>query len=568
MKMTIRKKILVCALFPVCILGIMIIIMAVTPLRASIISQVESSLRGTASATLAAYDQNSGSYTLSENGDVWKGGYNISRSEILLDTIKKKSGMEVTFFYGSQRIMTSVMDKDGNRILGSPAGEKIVEEVLQKGQGYFSRNVSIDGEMYYGYYEPVFQSGDNTTPIGMVFAGVNKNETMNSVLKVVFYIVVIVVLILIAGVLFAGFVANSIAKAINQGVTCVEEVATGNLNVKLNESQIKRKDEVGDLARAIGKLQSDLRAMIGEISDSTNMLIQASDSLEQTSQETFENMDNVMESVNAITRGATLQADDVRHASDNMMYMGSLITETDKEAVALNQSADSMMTSSDRTGGTIAELKNINEEVGKVVTMIAKQTEQTNASAMAIREAAGFISDIAGQTSRLSLNASIEAARAGENGKGFAVVAGEIQTLSEQSNDASGNIDKIVNELIANSEQMVEAMHHMQEVVQKQNHHIDSTEESVSEVVKEISVSVQNIRSIENKTQELEDARKEIVDTIAGLSDIAETNVASTQETNTIITEVSERFKEVQNAAVNLRKTADLLEQNIKNFKI
>lgn len=568
MKLTIRKKMLLCAVFPVSILGILIIMIAVTPLRASIIRQVESSLRGTASATLAAYDQNSGSYTITESGEVWKGGYNISRSEKLLDTIKEKSGMEVTFFYGSQRIMTSVKDKNGERILGSPAGEKIVTEVLQKGQGYFSRSVSIDGEMYYGYYEPVFQSGDNTTPIGMVFAGANKNETMNSVLKIVFYIVIIVVVVAAVGIFAAAFVANSIAKALNMGVKCVEQVATGNLNVKLDARHIKRKDEVGDLTRAIEKLQSDLRNIIGGISDSTNLLIQASDSLEKTSKQTFDNMENVMHSVDVITEGASSQAEDTKSASDNMMYMGNLIIETDREAAALNESADHMMTSSDKTSSTITELKVINEEVGKVVNMIAEQTEQNNASAMTIREAAEFISDIAGQTSLLSLNASIEAARAGENGKGFAVVADEIQKLSEQSNHASSNIDQIVNTLIVNSEHMVEAMHHMQEVIQKQNQHIGSTEETVSEVVEEINASVQNIRSIENKTKKLEDARKEIEDTIAGLSNIAETNVASTQETSGIITEVSECFKEVQKSAENLRTTADTLEQNIKNFKI
>ena len=568
MKLTIRKKMLLCALLPVSILGIIIIFMAVTSLRSALINQVESSLRGTASATLAAYDQNSGSYTMAENGDVWKGGYNISRSEKLLDTIKEKSGMEVTFFYGTQRIMTSVVDKNGDRVLGSPAGEKIATEVLKNGHGYFSRNVSIDGEMYYGYYEPVFQSGDDTTPIGMVFAGVNKNKTMDSVLRVVLYMVIIVVLIVVIGIIGSGFEANAISKALNMGVACVEQVATGNLNVKLEEKYTKRKDEVGDLTRAIGKLQSDLRNIIGGISDSTNMLIHASDSLEQTSHQTFDSMDHVMHSVETITAGATSQAEDTKNASDNIMYMGNLIIETGKEAAALNESADIMMASSDKTSGTIEELKNISEEVGKVVKMIAEQTEQTNASAMTIREAAEFISDIASQTSLLSLNASIEAARAGEAGKGFAVVADEIQTLSEQSNDASGNIDQIVNTLIANSEHMVRAMQHMQEVIGRQNQHIISTEESVNEVVEEINASVQNIRSIENKTQELEHARKEIVDTIAGLSDIAESNVTSTQKTSGVIIEVSERFKEVQQSAKNLRETADVLEQNIENFTI
>lgn len=568
MKMTIRKKMLLSAFLPISILGIIIVMMAVTSLKTSIINQVENSLRGTASATLAAYDQNSGSYTVSGNGDVWKGGYNISRSEKLLDTIKEKSGMEVTFFYGTKRIMTSIIDENGERILGSPAGAKIEAEVLKNGQEYFSKNVSINGEMYFGYYVPVFQNGESTEPIGMVFAGVNKNETLNSVLSIVFYMIIIVVLIALIGMISAGLVANSISKALNAEIACVEDVATGNLNVSLNQNHISRKDEVGDLTRAIGKLQSDLRNIIGGISDSTNQLIDASDTLEQTAHQTFANMNQVMKSVDTITSGAISQADDTRNASENITYMGNLIIETGSEAAALNESADNMLLASDKTNATIEELKSSSEEVGRAVNIIAELTEQTNESAKTIREAAGFISEIAEQTNLLSLNASIEAARAGEAGRGFAVVADEIQKLAEQSNDASGNIDQIVNTLIVNAEYVVEAMQQMQSVIGKQNQYISSTEESVVKVVGEIHTSIQSIRSIENKTNELEQARKEMIGTIAGLSDIAESNVTNTQETSGVITDVSERFREVEQSAANLRGTADILEQNIQNFKM
>lgn len=568
MKLTIRKKILLCALLPISILGIIIVIISVTSLRASIIRQVETSLKGTASATLAAYDQNSGSYTMAENGDIWKGGYNISRSEKLVDTIKEKSGMEVTFFYGKQRIMTSLTDENGNRLLGSPAGAKIEEEVLRKGQEYFSSNVSVNGEMYFGYYVPVFQNGNNTEVIGMVFAGTNKNETLYSVLSIVLKMIILVVLIALVGMISSGLVANSISKALNAEIGCVEELATGNLNVLLNQQHMQRKDEVGGLTRAIGKLQSDLRNIIGGISESTNKLIGASDTLEQTAHQTFSSMDYLMQSVDTITSGAVSQAEDTRSASDNITHMGNLIIETGNEAVALNQSADNMLISSDKTNVTVEELKNINEDVGNTVNMIAELTKQTNESAESIRAAAGFISDVAGQTNLLSLNASIEAARAGEAGRGFAVVADEIQKLAEQSDNASNNIDKIVSTLITNAGQMVTAMQQMQAVIDRQSQCIISTEESVSGVVGEIQASIQSIRNIESKTQELEHARKEMIGMITGLSDIAESNVTNTQETGKVISDVSERFKEVEQSAANLRGTADTLEQNIQNFKM
>ena len=107
MKLTIRKKVLFCSLIPLLLLGGIILLIASTIVKGAIIDQVENSLKGTAIATQAAYDQNAGTYLQTENGDIWKGSYNISQSENLVDTIKQESGMDVTFFYGSQRIMTS-----------------------------------------------------------------------------------------------------------------------------------------------------------------------------------------------------------------------------------------------------------------------------------------------------------------------------------------------------------------------------------------------------------------------------------------------------------------------------
>lgn len=568
MRLTIRKKLLLCSILPISVLGIIIVFMSLTFLRNSIINQVENSLRGTAAATLAAYDQNSGTYLVAENGDVWKGGYNISNSEKLLDTIKEKSGMDVTFFYGNKRIMTSIKDQSGERILGSPAGSKIEEMVLQNGKEYFSKNVSVDGVMYFGYYVPVFQGDDSNEPVGMVFAGINKNETLYSVLSIVFYMTVIVLVIAIIGIVGAGLISNTISRVLKYEITSLEYLAMGNLNVQIDKKNLQRKDEIGDLSRAIDTLKTDLRSVIGGISESTNLLISSSDSLEQTSHQTFENMDYVMQSVDTITTSAISQAKDTKSASDNITHMGNLIIETGSEAELLNKNADKMLIVSDKTTFAIDELKKISEEVGSSVNIIAELTEQTNESAKTIREAAEFISGIADETNLLSLNASIEAARAGEAGKGFAVVADEIQKLAVQSNEASSRIDKIVNTLIVDAEHVVDSMEQMKTVIGKQNEYIKSTEESVSEVMEEINESIEKIRNIEKRTQDLETARKEMMGMIAGLSDIADSNVVNTQETSKVINDVSDRFKKVEESAVNLRVTADILEQNMKIFKM
>ena len=568
MKLTIRKKILFCSLIPLLLLGAIIITLAATIVQDSILNQVENSLKGTAIATLAAYDQNAGSYLEATNGDIWKGSYNISQSENLVDTIKQESGMDVTFFYGDKRIMTSALDANGNRVLGSPAGEKITETVLKNGEDFFSSNTSIEGTIYYGYYTPVYQKDDTSAPIGMIFAGAEKKPTYDSIMRILNTIVAIVIIAMVICILVVQQCTASITRSLRRSIQSVQEVSTGNLHAEIDKKALSRSDEIGDLSRAVQTLQTELLKIIGGIKESTSLLVDSSDMLEQTSHETYTSISEMQSTVATITDGATQQAADAQSASANVQYMGNLITETGLAADELNESTDTMKEASDKASVTIDELKEISKEVQDAISTIAEQTNQTNVSAQSIQSASQFISEIAAQTNLLSLNASIEAARAGDAGRGFAVVATEIQKLAEQSNTASGNIAQIVNTLIANSETVVDTMERTRTVIDQQNHYIENTSAAVSGVIAELDASVERIRSIEHKTTELEKARNEIITIIETLSDIAQQNADGTSQTNTAMTEMANSFRSIEDSTENLRNTADMLAQNISNFQL
>lgn len=566
--MNIKKKILMIAVGPVLMLGVISIFFISTQVRKAVTSEIEEALKGTAAATLAAYDQNAGDYIQSTNGDIWKGSYNISKSESLVDKIKSNSGMDVTFFYGDERIMTSAKDANGDRVLGSRAGDKIVEKVLKGGEEYFSSAVSIEGELNYGYFMPVHQNNSDNQIIGMIFVGTNlkeKEAVVKLILGSISSSVIVVMLICIAvGIKLAGSMSRNIKKSIQM----VGRLAEGNLDVWVDDKLLKKKDEIGELSRVTITLRDTMRSTIKEITDNAKALLEASQLLGTAADNTNGTMNDVRTAVSQVVDNSQLQAENSQSTSEQMKIMGDNITETSNEAELLSGNAASMQLSSEKASKTLLSLRQINEDVKKIIGEVQEQTNRTNESVKKIQAATTFINSIAEDTGLLSLNASIEAARAGDSGRGFAVVAEQIKNLSEQSNESSKEIEATAEVLRADSEKAVQAMQQMQEIIASQSESMQETQQVVAEVIEEIASSMKSIAQIKESSGRLEGARNEVLQAVEHLSEISAENLDSTKSTYEQTEIVADTFKQVYNSADELKTIADKLVKSIEYFKM
>lgn len=562
-----QYKMLILAIIPVLIMGIVAILISNTVVKNKLLDDAKQKLKATSNAVLAAYDQNAGDYFVNATGDVWKGAYNVSLSTPFIDDIAAKTGIEVTFFYNDTRLVTSLKDADGKRILGSKAGDFLVENVLQDGNEVFTNRVLVDGTFYFGYYVPVHQNNSDEI-IGMVFAGMPVKEIYASLNLITMIFTVAIVVILVIAVIGCLLVSRGIAKSIQSSMDVVKQISEGNLNVEIEQSMLDRKDEAGALSCNTQTLIDSLSAMIGKISNNTMTLNASSEEMNAAAGQAGNAVGNINNDLHNMLTGAVEQTGNAQNIKNSIHNMNIHLEKTLGEVDHLSDETKAMLDARNDVDKSLNQLDASNQDVMTEVENIQKQTQQNNESVEKIIAAVSYISDIADQTNLLSLNASIEAARAGETGKGFAVVAEEIGKLANQSNEASTEISELVNLLSYNSSQTMEIMDSVQDAMNDQTKKLVETANIFKQLQEHVSHVADGVDVIRDATVQLGKETDEIGKDIKNLSDIAQRNEDTVKGTISFSDEVLGTVNSVTEMSTEVSSSANDMAGVVSHFRM
>lgn len=492
-----------------------------------------------------------------------------------IGTDEVKSVLSDIHIAGKESSYAYVVDLDGTMLyhpttekIGAPVENSVVKGILAEIEQGKPQETAVYEYDYHGAIKYAGVYPDVERGFLLIISS-DKAEIMKEINLVLRRTLLSMFGALVICMIIAVFVAGIITKPIKEMSGIANRFSTLDLRKDEKQNQMEvRKDEVGLMGRSLNELRNQFEDVVTEIKVQSAHLYSAATSLDEHARETANNVDQVEKAVYEIAEGATSQAEETQRATENVIQMGNMVEETNLEVENLYSYANAMKSSGDEASRSLEELNTINGKAKESIDLIYRQTNNTNESALKIREATELITFIAEQTNLLSLNASIEAARAGEQGRGFAVVASQIQKLAEQSNDSARQIDEIITLLIADSNEAVDTMNEVMQIMDEQNRNIHRIQTQFGHLYEKIDMSMSGVGNIADKTQVLDSARINVVDIVQDLTAIAEENAASTEETSASVTEVSDIVNQISENVNELRQIAESLEMRMNDFLV
>ncbi len=489
------------------------------------------------------------------------------RANLLSDAV---AGIKVN---GQEASYACLLDTSGNYIyhpdaslIGTKTTEPILLDVVERVQSgeEIAPAVSLDENDNYVAYS-VSSMNNWILPIYIPRSDVLAPVTAMSSSAVAISVGLVAILSVIAFIF-----ALSITAPLKKITHVVRKIADLDLAQHKKYAYLaKKRDETGEIGRAVEKMRGSFQGMMTELSAISGSISKDADRLNEIANVVTDHADNNFAATQQLSAGMEETSASTDVISADVSKIESYTSEINARAT------DGVRLSEEIMKRTVEMKENTmvaSESTRQMYEAVRKETQnaiERSQSVSKIDELANAIKEIADQTGLLSLNASIEAARAGEAGRGFSVVASEIGKLADESSKTVGNIASIVQEVTQAVNDMTQSLEKTLDFLEnKVLGDYDGFISSCEKYAADASDINQTMQEVDRSIDELNDSMLKISDAITGINQAvseATSGVADVANNNSDIVKLTRDTYEMAQETI---KNAQSLDAIIGQFKL
>lgn len=419
-------------------------------------------------------------------------------------------------------------------------------------------DVIYRGENYLFFFSK--SNKDNTTVCALV-----PLKTVTSQAEEIRVLTIqIVILSCIIAVVIGVIISIGIQKNMRHMSHTMEEVAKGDLTVKV---EALGRDEFRDLAVSATNMIMNNKKLVKKVNDATGQLELSAGEVRDVSEEINEYSMNITQAIDDINEGMSKQSEHAQECVERTGLLSADIQEVSQVVEEVKRLVEETEDMIRRGMGIVQNLGKRAQETTVMTNRVGESIETLRKESESINQFLGMITDISEQTNLLSLNASIEAARAGEVGKGFAVVAEEIRKLADDSNKAAQKISDNVTQIRLQTVNSVESAKQAEAMVALQTQAVEEAVGVFQDMNIRMTKLVDGLKNIVDSTQKADHERSDTLIAVQNISNIIEETAESTEMVHEVAMKLLEKVENLNRTAGILGEHMDELKTEISVFK-